>query len=67
LGSSDQRILNRMITILDSTIKVLEVLLVLDLFIPLLLCVTFLSLSLLAVCICKWGPDASESISPVGS
>jgi hypothetical protein len=67
LGSSNQRILNRMITILDSTIKVLEVLLVLDLFIPLLLCVVLLSLSLLAVCTCRWGPGAPESTSPVGS
>jgi hypothetical protein len=39
-----------MITILDSTIEVLEVLLVLDLSIPLLLCVALLSLSLLAAC-----------------
>jgi hypothetical protein len=39
-----------MITILDNTIKVLEMLLVLDLFIPLLLCVALLSLSLLAAC-----------------
>jgi hypothetical protein len=31
LGSPDRRILNRMITILDSTIEVLEMLLVLDL------------------------------------
>jgi hypothetical protein len=62
-----QRILNRMITILDNTIKVLEVLLVLDLFILLLLCVALLSLSLLAVCICRWGHDAPESTSPVGS
>jgi hypothetical protein len=67
LGSFDQRILNRMITILDNINEVLEVLLVLDLFIPLLLYVAFLSLSLLAVCIYKWGSDAPESISPVGS
>jgi hypothetical protein len=39
-----------MITILDSTIEVLEVLLVLDLFIPLLLFVALLNLSLLAAC-----------------
>jgi hypothetical protein len=56
-----------MITILDSTIEILEMLLVLDLFIPLLLCVAFLSLSLLAVCICRWGSGAPESTSPVGS
>jgi hypothetical protein len=56
-----------MITILDSTIEVLEVLLVLDLFIPLLLYVTLLSLSLLAVCIYRWAPGAPESTSPVGS
>jgi hypothetical protein len=56
-----------MITILDSTIKVLEVLLVLKLSIPLLLYVAFLSLSLLAACTCRWGPGASESTSPVGS
>jgi hypothetical protein len=37
-----------MITILDSTIEILEMLLVLDLSIPLLLYVAFLSLSLLA-------------------
>jgi hypothetical protein len=37
-----------MITILDNIIKVLEILLVLDLFIFLLLYVAFLSLSLLA-------------------
>jgi uncharacterized membrane protein len=45
LGFPDQRILNRMITILDNTIEVLEMLLVLNLFIPLLLCVILLSLS----------------------
>jgi hypothetical protein len=56
-----------MITILDNVIEVLEVLLVLDLFIPLLLCVALLSLSLLAACICRWGPGAPESTSPVGS
>jgi hypothetical protein len=56
-----------MITILDSTIKILEVLLVLDLSIPLLLCVPVLSLSLLAACICRWGPGAPESINPVNS
>jgi hypothetical protein len=56
-----------MITILDNIIQILKVLLVLDLFIPLLLYVPFLSLSLLAVCICRWGPGAPESISPVGS
>jgi hypothetical protein len=56
-----------MIIILDSIIKVLEVLLVLDLFISLLLYVAFLSLSLLAVCTCRWGPGAPESTSPVGS
>jgi hypothetical protein len=67
LGSPDQRILNKMITILDSTIKVLEVLLVLDLSIPLLLCVPVFGLSLLAACTCRWGPDAPESTSPVGS
>jgi hypothetical protein len=67
LGSPDQRILNRMITILDSTIEVLEVLLVLDLSIPLLLCVALLSLSLLAASTCRWGPGAPESTSPVGS
>jgi hypothetical protein len=67
LGFSDQKILNKMITILDNTIKILEVLLVLDLFIPLLLCVAFLSLSLLAACTCRWGPGAPESTSPVGS
>jgi hypothetical protein len=39
-----------MITILGSIIEVLETLLVLDLFIPLLLCVALLSLSLLAAC-----------------
>jgi hypothetical protein len=39
-----------MITILDNTIKVLEMLLVLDLLIPLLLYITLLSLSLLAAC-----------------
>jgi hypothetical protein len=56
-----------MITILDNTIKVLEVLLVLKLSIPLLLCVALLSLSLLAACTCRWGPGAPESTSPVGS
>jgi hypothetical protein len=56
-----------MITILDNTIEVLEVLLVLDLFIPLLLYVALLSLSLLAVSTCRWGPSAPESTSPVGS
>jgi hypothetical protein len=56
-----------MITILDSIIEVLEVLLVLDLFIFLLLYVALLSLSLLAVCICRWGPGAPESTSLVGS
>jgi hypothetical protein len=56
-----------MITILDSTIEVLEVLLVLDLFIPLLLYIALLNLSLLAACTCRWGPGAPESISPVGS
>jgi hypothetical protein len=56
-----------MITILDSTIEILEVLLVLDLFIPPLLCVALLSLSLLAACTWRWDPGASESISPVGS
>jgi hypothetical protein len=56
-----------MITILDSTIKILEVLLVLDLFIPLLLYVPVLNLSLLAACTCRWGPGAPESTSPVGS
>jgi hypothetical protein len=40
-----------MITILNSTIKMLKILLVLDLFIPLLLYVAFLSLNLLAACI----------------
>jgi hypothetical protein len=53
-----------MITILDSTIKVLEVLLVLKLSIPLLLCVPLLSLSLLAACTCRWGPGAPESTRP---
>jgi hypothetical protein len=56
-----------MITILDSTIKVLKVLLVLKLSIPLLLCVPLLSLNLLTACTCRWGPGAPESISPVGS
>jgi hypothetical protein len=56
-----------MITILDNTIKILEVLLVLDLFIPLLLYIALLSFSLLAVCTCRWGPGAPESTSPVGS
>jgi hypothetical protein len=56
-----------MITILDNTIKVLKVLLVLKLSIPLLLCVAFFNLSLLAACICRWGPGAPESTSPVGS
>jgi hypothetical protein len=56
-----------MITILDSIIEVLEVILILDLFIPLLLCVTLLNLSLLAAWICRWGPGAPESTSPVGS
>jgi hypothetical protein len=49
LGSPNQSILNRMITILNSTIEILEMLLVLDLSIPLLLYVAFFSLNLLAV------------------
>jgi hypothetical protein len=44
LGSPDQSILNRMITILDSKIEVLEILLVSDLSIPLLLCVALFEL-----------------------
>jgi hypothetical protein len=56
-----------MITILDNIIEVLEVLLVLDLFVLLLLCVVLLNLSLLAACICRWGPSAPKSTSPVGS
>jgi hypothetical protein len=50
LGSPDQRILNRMITVLDSIIEVLEMLLVLDLSVPLLFYVALWSLNLLAVC-----------------
>jgi hypothetical protein len=56
-----------MITILDSTIEVLEMLLVLDLSIPLLLYVALSSLSLLAARSWRWGPGAPESTSPVGS
>jgi hypothetical protein len=56
-----------MITILDNTIEILKVLLVLDLFIPLLLYVALWNLNLLAICTCRWGPGAPESISPVGS
>jgi hypothetical protein len=67
LGSPDQSIMNRMITILDSTIEVLEMLLVLDLSIPLLLCVALSSLTLLAARSLRWGPGAPESTSPVGS
>jgi hypothetical protein len=51
----------------NSTIEVLKVLLVLNLLIPLLLCVALLSLNLLAACTCRWGPGASESTSPVNS
>jgi hypothetical protein len=56
-----------MIKILDNTIEILEILLVLDLFIPLLLCVALLGLSLLAGCTWRWGPGAPKSTSPVGS